>query len=367
MAKWKKIFVPLIGFGILACLGIGCEHSENMTNRQSDSGQNSKGDLPKTVNDSCKFAKDGTCDEPVNCAFGTDETDCQAACAASTTPQLLGAACAYRNPPQESLFDSSVGTGGNLHLTGNRDGYIQVPSGEDSKKMVDRHYRIYVPASYDPTRPTPLMFFMPGHRVGMHVLPGIMNLQRTADTNRFIIAYLEQEVRSDIRYAWWTDWDWKKRPNENPDIFFLREMVKKISEDYNIDRTRIIATGQSRGAAMSIIAALEMPDLIAGASPQSGFTELDYHLRVQAYNGRRVPMYVVHGVLDTDIPVASNLENSRIEASDAVVKRLRSKGWTDQELVYLRLENVGHAWQPQYNQQMWDFLSARPLPTGGAQ
>ena len=113
---------------------------------------------------------------------------------------------------------------------------------------------------------------------------------------------------------------------------------------------------------MSIIAALEMPELIAGAVPESGFSELDYDLRIRAYVGRKVPMVFVHGVTDADVRIGCTKATCGIEASDSLVRILKQRGWSDDNLVYYRLDPLGHQWQPQLNQQWWDFLSARPLP-----
>jgi len=308
-------------------------------------------------------ANDGECDEPVNCALGTDVTDCRAACAAGTTPFLLAAACANLNPTKPPPIDDSIGSHGTSGLTGHLAGALEIPSGANAKVMAHRPYRVYVPASYDPSRPWPVVINMPGHRVDIDAQAGVVaELFRTADANRFIVAFAEQEWRADERFAWWTDWSWTSRPKDNPDLLYLRKLIATLEGQYNVDRTRIYVTGHSRGAAMSIIAALEMPELIAGAVPQSGFTEFGYDARVRAYGGRRTPMVFVHGVNDPDVEIDCKKSTCSIEASDSLVGILKERGWTDEELVYHRLAPLGHQWQPQLNQQWWDFLSARPLP-----
>ena len=41
---------------------------------------------------------------------------------------------------------------------------------------------------------------------------------------------------------------------------------------------------------------------------------------------------------------------------------LEELGWEDgEDLEYLRLEGVTHRWQPQYNEQVWEFLMAHPM------
>ncbi len=86
------------------------------------------------------------------------------------------------------------------------------------------------------------------------------------------------------------------------------------------------------------------------------FTEFGYDDHVQDWSGRRTPIMLVHGMLDTDVSVG---------ASDAMNAQLKSLGWTDDILVYHRLKKVAHRWQPQMNQILWDFLSGHVLPQGG--
>ena len=109
---------------------------------------------------------------------------------------------------------------------------------------------------------------------------------------------------------------------------------------------------------MAFILALEAPDLFAAVCSQSGFTEFGYDKRAQVYAGaRRTPVMLVHGTLDTDVQVG---------ASDVMNDILIGLGWSEFELVYLRLANVAHRWQPWLNQQMWDFLYGHSLPSSGA-
>ncbi|MBW2263533.1 MAG: hypothetical protein JRG91_16350, partial [Deltaproteobacteria bacterium] len=157
----------------------------------------------------CEFADDGVCDEPANCALGTDEDDCVAACASGENLHLFAAACAHRDPPEVPPDDGDP-SGGALHLTGVRDGTLRIAMGDAPGRPIDRHYRIFVPKAYDPDRSTPLVIMMPGHRVSHYGLAGYTNLFRTADQNNFIVVDAEQQFRGtgERRWAWFTDWDW---------------------------------------------------------------------------------------------------------------------------------------------------------------
>ncbi len=252
---------------------------------------------------------------------------------------------------------SPIGPASNQHRTGHIDGTVLVPSGHNLQELVPRHYRLFVPTHYDPSRPTPLLINMPGHRVGIYIAADFTQLQRTADMNGFIVAYAEQQWRTqgEMRWAWWTDWNWTTHPNDNPDVTFLRKLVETIQSTHNIDRNRVYASGHSRGGAMSVIAALELPDVFAAVCSQSGFTEFGYDQRMEHYAGRKTPILLIHGVDDPDVNVSR---------SDRIAEILQRKGWNSQEVVYWRLANVKHRWQPQLNQQMWDFLSSKTLNGG---
>jgi poly(3-hydroxybutyrate) depolymerase len=321
---------------------------------------------------SCVHANDGTCDEPVNCPYGADEADCVAECAAGTRLPFIAGACAFRKPPTQPPPVGS-GTGGTLHWTGHRDGTIEVASGEEPATTVDRHYRVYVPRIYNPARPIPLVVMLPGHRVSHYSLAGYTQLTRSAELNGFIVVYAEQEWRwKSFRWAWWTDWNWQAQSNENPDVIFLRKLVEKLGGDYNVDPRRVFAVGHSRGGAMAIIAALELSDIFAGICSQSGFTEFGYHNRIEKWTGRKVPMVFVHGTLDDDVCIDCTSGGKcgvqpgkgcgGVEASDSLTQQLKTLGWGDNDLIYYRLGNVAHRWQSQLNQQVWRFLSARPMP-----
>lgn len=343
----RSLFVLLLGVGAAAC------------------------DLAPSARDSCAFARDGVCDEPANCALGTDETDCRDACDGAS--HLLGAACAFRSP--RAAAPRAAGTRGDLHLTGHRDGALVVPSGVDGAP-VDRHFRLYVPETYRPERPAPLLLVMAGHRVDHYGLAASTELLRTADGHGALVAYVEQEWRWDtLRYAWWTDWTWASRADEHPDVTLLVALTERLGAEYNVDDSRVFTAGHSRGASLALIAALERPDVFAGAVVQSGFTEWGYDERLRARApglARRPTLYFVHGVQDPDVCIdcteggTCGVQPGRacgdVEGSDSLVGMLRAAGFGDDELVYRRLEGVTHRWQPELNEVWWARLAARPIP-----
>ena len=135
----------------------------------------------------------------------------------------------------------------------------------------------------------------------------------------------------------------------------MRDLVDDVAQGWSLDRARVYGVGHSRGGAMAYIAAFELSDLFAALCSQSGFIEFGFDTHVQGYTGRKTPIMLVHGTVDTDVPVAR---------SDAMNSQLQALGWAEDALVYHRLENVAHRWQPWMNQQLWEWLSGHTLDGG---
>ncbi len=342
--KWQWLWRPCVAVGALTLAAEACTAKDDV---------------------SCAFAGDGVCDEPGNCALGTDEDDCAAACSSGQPRHRFAAACAFRAPRVQPP-DDGVPSAGHVHLTGHRDGTIDVPSGEDPARIVARNYRLFVPRHYDPRRSTPLVIMMGGHRVPHDDLADYTELGRTADHDGYIVVWADQEWRTkgEQRWAWWTDWDWANKAADNPDLAFLRKLVARVESEYTIDESRVFLAGHSRGASMSIIGALELSDIVAGGWVQSGFTEFNYlDLRLKTAPARKVPFVFMHGIADKDVPITGNV--AQFKATDAVVARLKELGWKeDTDFIYYRLGDVAHRWQPWLNQWSWAFLGGRPLKKG---
>jgi pimeloyl-ACP methyl ester carboxylesterase len=299
----------------------------------------------------CETPSDGVCDELVTCALGSDQEDCEAACADGDDWRDLSDAmvgvCAHAAQralvadAAEEEIDPSVGTWGSGGVVGTWDGQVTV-RGAYTNTDVDRHYRVYAPRRINPDVPTPLVFVLGGFMVDMYWLAEYTEMNRTADLNDFIVVYGQPEWRdfgSYWVYAWYVydqafQGDWE----DNPDVAYLRAVYDEVGALYNLDRSRIYTTGHSRGAAMSIIAAFEAPEMFAGACAQAGFvTHADYD--------------------ESDVGV---------EHSDTIEEVLQDLDWEEgEDYVYDRLEGVSHEWQSQYNQQVWEFLSTKALPLEG--
>ena len=322
--------------------------------------------------DSCTSAKNGVCDEPTLCVLGTDASDCNAACAATNDEVVpyIAAACAHRDGHEvdqiQSMGDSGVG-----HW---RDDTFAISGAAGTESV--RHHRLYRPAHLAMDKEAPLVVMLPGNRVSHYSLSNYTALEQAAEAHGFVLVHAEQPWRQNyFSWSWYTDWDWANNASQNPDLIFLRALIEHLVDTENIDRSRIYLAGHSRGAAMSLIAALEMPDLIAGAVPQSGFVEFGYYDRLV---GMPLPeplprLYFMHGAVDDDVcidctpggrcGVTPARQCGSTASSDALVAALRDKGYPSDRLRYARLENVAHRWQPWLNHVWWDFFNEGKVST----
>lgn len=92
------------------------------------------------------------------------------------------------------------------------------------------------------------------------------------------------------------------------DVGFLRDLVDRIAQDYNVDRSRVFAMGFSNGAIMSWRLACDAPDLVRAIAPSHGILwgnprsvqiptcNLSKHVSVLAFGGLKDPLQPGSGV-----------------------------------------------------------------------
>ena len=203
---------------------------------------------------------------------------------------------------------------------------------------------------------------MGGFLDDLYYLPTYTELERSAELADVILVYLQPEWRNfggslGWVFAWYVyENAWSGGWEDNPDIDFLARVRDEVGSLYNIDRTRTFVSGHSRGAALSVIATFERPDLFAGFCAQAGFVtvnDYDDRMRDLAPDSPRAGV-IVHGIDDPDVGVSN---------SDVLAEELEDLGWEEEDhFEYLRLPGVTHFWQPQYNQDFLSFLVQHPMP-----
>ena len=114
---------------------------------------------------------------------------------------------------------------------------------------LSREYYLYVPSSYDSTRPSPFVLVLHGLGDTISNFIGIdMNL--VADTGNFIFAVPQAITDPTFGASAWNsgagEFSIQLNPNVD-DVGFLNAIIDSTGAYYNLDQTRLYCTGFSMG------------------------------------------------------------------------------------------------------------------------
>jgi polyhydroxybutyrate depolymerase len=134
----------------------------------------------------------------------------------------------------------------------NRDNGSFVSSGEK------REYVLYVPGSYDRSRPAPLVISLHGAGLWGAAQQDISRWNGLADRKGFIVVYPSGVGGNGVRI-------WRAEPGDGltKDVRFISDLIDTLSAAYNIDSTRIYANGLSNGGGMSFVLSCTLSNRIA--------------------------------------------------------------------------------------------------------
>lgn len=256
-----------------------------------------------------------------------------------------------------------------------------------------REYLLYVPRSYDPAKPTPLVISMHGAAGWPAMQMTLTGWNRLAESERFIVVYPSGLEGAGPR-VWHVGSDYGK------DVRFLSELIDKLEAAYNIDPERIYANGFSNGGGMAFVLSCTLADRIAAVGMVGAAQTLPW---TWCRERRAVPMIDFHGTADKfayfdggqswvaqhpfpAVPVwtANWARRNRCDPrpTESVVgpdvKRREYTGCTDDATVVLYIiEGGGHTWPggdplPEWfagptsrsidaTTEMWAFFRAHPL------
>ena len=110
-----------------------------------------------------------------------------------------------------------------------------------------REYYLYVPNSYDSTKPSPFVLVLHGLGDTISNFIGI-NMNLVADTGNFIFAVPQAITDPTFGASAWNSGAGEYSIQLNPsvdDVGFLNAIIDSTSAYYNIDQTRLYCTGFS--------------------------------------------------------------------------------------------------------------------------
>jgi polyhydroxybutyrate depolymerase len=159
-----------------------------------------------------------------------------------------------------------------------------------------RAYLLYVPRSYDPNRPTPLVITFHGFAQWPAHQMHISRWNDLAEEDGFIVVY-PGGTRFPKRWRTNTMPDRKQDPS--PDIQFISDLIDKLEAEYNIDARNIFVNGLSNGGGMSFLLSCVMAGRIAAVGIVAGALPGSWE---NCQPCRPVPVMMFHGTADPIVP-----------------------------------------------------------------
>jgi polyhydroxybutyrate depolymerase len=157
-----------------------------------------------------------------------------------------------------------------------------------------REYLLYVPHSYDPARPAPLVISMHGAGLWPAAQMAMSQWNAAAERHGVIVAYPSGKDGRGPRI-----WRADGGAGLEKDVRFISELIDKLRADYSIDPARIYANGLSNGGGMAFVLSCTLSDRIAAVGMVGAA-----HLLAWSWctDQRPVPVIAFHGTADLAAP-----------------------------------------------------------------
>lgn len=161
---------------------------------------------------------------------------------------------------------------------------------------VSRRYLLYVPKTYDRSRPTPLVISLHGAAGWPALQRDISHWNDLADKHGFLVVYPAGTTLIGERGP--RVWPMGTESLEL-DVKFISDLIDKVESDYNIDRNRIYADGLSNGGGMAFALGCKLSNRVAAIGAVSAALAVPPNMCDDA---KPEPVVAFHGTADRMAP-----------------------------------------------------------------
>lgn len=216
------------------------------------------------------------------------------------------------------------------------------PSGNEP-----REFEIVLPSSYDANESYPLVFVYHGFGGdSKSMLDGVGFRARAEEDGVILVAPQGLESGNGAT------WNIATAAPQNVDVAFFDDLLKCVSESFNVDDQRIYVTGMSNGGLMTGTLVATRSSVIAAAAPFSGGISLAYEK-----TANQPPVLASYGG-STDFAFEQDFEKLASE----MVSELKGEG----HFVVLCNHNQGHHIEASYLPWAMQFLTDHTLGSAPA-
>lgn len=165
---------------------------------------------------------------------------------------------------------------------------------------LERQYILYVPDSYSPETPAPLVLNFHGY--GSNAVEQMFygDFRPIADTAGFLIVH----PQGTLDFLGGTHWNVGWGTSSVNDVGFTTALIDALSAMYAIDPERIYSTGMSNGGFFSFKLACELSDRIAAIASVTG--SMNSNQAATCNPAHPMPVMVIHGTADGTVQYDGN-------------------------------------------------------------
>jgi len=174
--------------------------------------------------------------------------------------------------------------------------WLHKTNGEIESSGRKRTYLLFIPESYKPDTPTPLVISLHGYMEWPAHQMDISQWNRVAEENGFIIVY---PTGTGFPLRWNSHGLLGVDSEPWVDVVFISDLIDKLQVDYNIDPARVYANGFSNGGGMSFVLACRLADRIAAIGTVAGAFSFPMD---ECSPSRPIPVIAFHGTDDGIVP-----------------------------------------------------------------
>ena len=184
----------------------------------------------------------------------------------------------------------------------------------------ERTYEVHVPAGYQNTHAVPLVLALHGRLGTGQGEAKLSHFDTVSDAHGFIVVYPDGLERS------WADGRGAS-PSEKKgvnDVKFVSELIDKLSREYQIDSSRVYATGMSNGGFMTGKLACDLSGKIAAVAIVAA--SLSENTAANCHPEMPVSVLVMQGTADPLVPfeggsLGKNGDRGKILSHDDTVRK----------------------------------------------
>lgn len=195
---------------------------------------------------------------------------------------------------------------------------------------IERSYHVTIPATYDPTKPTPVVLALHGASMNGRIMEAFSGLSSKAEEAGFIVVY--PNGGPGAFFLLWNSGSFPGplRKKNFDDVGFLAKLLDDLATVVNVDTKRVYCIGLSNGGMMAYRIAAELSERIAAVASIGGTMVCE-----ECKPKRAVPVLHFHGTKDTLVPyagVAKELVKMR-SVDDTVQSWIKVNGCKAEPLV----------------------------------